>query len=124
MPIFAVGTVKDHVAPWQSVFKIDVLSDTDVTFVLTSGGHNAGIVSEPDHPRRTFRIRTKGATKRQVDPETWMRETPERDGSWWEAWAEWLGERAGKSVAPPDMDDPKSRHPALDDAPGTYVFQK
>ena len=59
VPIFAVGTEADHVAPWRSVYKFHLLTDTEVTFVLTSGGHNAGIVSEPGHARRRYRVATR-----------------------------------------------------------------
>ena len=87
VPIFAVGTVKDHVAPWRSVYKIHLLADTDeVTFVLTSGGHNAGIVSEPGHPRRHYQMRTHHEGETYVDPETWQQTTPTQEGSWWPAW--------------------------------------
>ena len=120
VPIFAVGTLSDHVAPWKSVFKIDMLSDTDVTFALTSGGHNAGIVSKPGHPRRSFRVATRKEADLHVDAETWVEKTPERDGSWWTAWADWLAAHAGKPVAPPRM----GRGAPVADAPGTYVFQK
>ena len=58
-PLFAVGTETDHVAPWRSVYKFHLLTDTEVTFVLTSGGHNAGIVSEPGHPHRHYRVATQ-----------------------------------------------------------------
>ena len=69
VPMFVVGTERDHIAPWHSVFKIHNLSDTDVTFVLTSGGHNAGIVSEPGHPHRHFSLKHAAADDLRVGPD-------------------------------------------------------
>ncbi|MGC8638285.1 MAG: hypothetical protein ACP5XB_00225 [Isosphaeraceae bacterium] len=90
IPIFAVGTERDHVAPWRSVYKIVQLADTDVSFVLTSGGHNAGIVSEPGHPRRGYQLATHREGEIQIDPDQWQAMAPRRDGSWWEAWQSWI----------------------------------
>ena len=73
-PIFAVGTLRDHVAPWRSVFKVHLLTDTDVTFLLASGGHNAGIVSEPGHNGRSYQVQTKSNLDRYTSPETWARQ--------------------------------------------------
>jgi polyhydroxyalkanoate synthase len=123
VPIFAVGTQKDHVAPWPSVFKIQALTDTEVTFVLTSGGHNAGIVSEPGHLHRSYQIKTKGAMDRYIGPETWAAETVANDGSWWEAWVAWLGARSGDDIAPPHMGTGQAGFGQRDDAPGSYVMQ-
>jgi polyhydroxyalkanoate synthase len=123
-PVFAVGTVKDHVVPWRSAYKLHLLTDTDLTFVLTSGGHNAGIVSEPGHPRRSYQAATRKAGDRYIDPETWQAVTPKQDGSWWRAWQAWLQERSSGTVPPPPMGAPNRGYPALADAPGTYVLQE
>ena len=103
VPIFSVGTETDHVAPWRSVFKIHLLTDAEVTFVLTSGGHNAGIVSEPGHPHRSFRIATREQGGAHRDPERWHEETPATEGSWWPKWDIWLANHSGERVAPPPM---------------------
>ena len=63
VPIFCVGTVSDHVAPWRSTYKINFQTDTEVTYLLTTGGHNAGIVSEPGHARRSFQVMTREARR-------------------------------------------------------------
>ncbi len=123
-PVFSVGTVKDHVAPWRSVYKMHLYLDTDVTFVLTSGGHNAGIVSEPGHPRRAFQVWTKNDDDNYIDPETWAAKTPKKDGSWWPEWVNWLSDRSAGPVAPPKMGNNEAGYTAIDDAPGSYVFEK
>jgi len=123
-PIFAVGTVKDHVSPWRSVFKINLLANSqEVTFLLTSGGHNAGIVSEPGHPRRHYQIATREGNAAYVDAETWENTTPSREGSWWPAWGDWLKGHSSGQGDPPQMGAPGAGLVPTDDAPGTYVFQ-
>jgi polyhydroxyalkanoate synthase len=119
-PIFAVGTLRDHVAPWRSVFKIHLLTDTEVTFLLTSGGHNAGIVSEPGHPGRSYQVLTRGSTDAYLDPERWLATAPRHDGSWWPEWVTWLEARAGAPVAPPALGGRK--HHPIASGPGAYVM--
>src|SRR5262245_65601291 len=58
-PMFVVGTTGDHVSPWRSVYRIHLLADNEITFLLTSGGHNAGIVSEPGRKNRSYQVMTK-----------------------------------------------------------------
>ncbi|CAN0604842.1 unnamed protein product, partial [Ectocarpus sp. 12 AP-2014] len=72
VPMFVLGTETDHVAPWKSVYKLVGLTHNDLTFALTSGGHNAGVVSGPQHPRRRYRIETRKAGDTYTDPDTWM----------------------------------------------------
>jgi polyhydroxyalkanoate synthase len=124
VPIFAVAAERDHVAPWHSVYKIGLQSDaTELTFALTSGGHNVGIVNEPGRARRSFRLATWREGDRAPDADTWYAQTAPQPGSWWPAWQEWLvAHSTGEdpAVAP---GAPEAGYPALCDAPGTYVLQ-
>jgi len=116
-PLFAVGTTRDHVAPWRSVYKVDLYTHVDTTFLLTSGGHNAGIVSEPGHTGRSYQVATRGRDEPHMDAEAWHAQTPRREGSWWPAWQGWLAQHSGATAALPALGT------ALGDAPGEYVLQ-
>ena len=122
-PVFCVATTRDHVAPWQSVYKIHLLSDTEVTFVLTTGGHNAGIVSEPGRKGRSYQALTRPADQRYIPPDEWAAAAPRKDGSWWLEWAAWLDAGSGNPVRPPGVGAAKAGLPVLCDAPGVYVLQ-
>jgi polyhydroxyalkanoate synthase len=123
VPICSVATERDHVAPWRSAFKVHLLTDADVTFMLASGGHNGGIVSEPGRPGRSFRVLTKGAQEPYRDPDTWLDAAARKEGSWWPEWVSWLQARSGAPVAPPATGSADGRYGPLCDAPGTYVLE-
>ena len=122
-PIFAVATEKDHVAPWASVYKLHLQADTEVNFLLTNGGHNAGVISEPGHPHRHYRVSSRNDGGRYVDPDAWFQRTPVQQGSWWPAWRQWLVEHSSGTVPPPAMGHPAKGYAPLEQAPGTYVLQ-
>ena len=124
VPIFAVATVQDHVAPWRSTHKIHLLTDTEVTYVLTTGGHNAGIVSEVGHKGRSYQVMTKPADGQYTDPDTWQAEAPRKDGSWWPEWTAWLDRHSGTFIDAQRLGDPGHAAAAsLGPAPGTYVLE-
>jgi polyhydroxyalkanoate synthase len=124
-PVFVIGTESDHIAPWRSVYKTALFTNTELTFVLTSGGHNGGMLSPPGHPRRHYRIGCRTRDDRYVDPETWARSHRPNDGSWWPAWITWLENKSSLNlVAPPLMGSPSKGLDPICPAPGTYIFQK
>ena len=117
-PVLAVGTVKDHVARWRSVYKVHRLVSGEVSFALTNGGHNAGIVSEPGRPRRHYHWLHSPAHQTWRTPDEWLAQAPRFEGSWWPAWSQWLGEQgSGRKVAARTP----LHDPALGAAPGQYV---
>jgi len=122
LPMFVVGTETDHVAPWKSVYKVENLARSrDYTFLLTSGGHNAGIVSGPVHPKRQHRLRTWRPGERHVTPEEWFTSATREPGSWWPVWQRWLAQSSQGRVAPPAMGASDQGLPPIEDAPGQYV---
>jgi poly[(R)-3-hydroxyalkanoate] polymerase subunit PhaC len=124
IPMFVVGTETDHIAPWRSVYKLHLFTDNDLTFALTNGGHNAGIVSEPGHQGRSYYVATRRRGARYVDSDTWLAAATSRMGSWWPEWVAWLDKHSGlERDAPPAIGAPAHGIAPLAPAPGLYVLQ-
>jgi polyhydroxyalkanoate synthase len=124
-PMFVVATETDHIAPWRSVYKVQLFTCDELTFLLTNGGHNAGIVSEPGHRGRRYRMATRQCGDRYIDSDAWLARASEAEGSWWPAWVAWLAERSdAERVPPPGLGAPARGLVPLARAPGTYVYQR
>ncbi|HKN28610.1 MAG TPA: alpha/beta fold hydrolase [Roseiarcus sp.] len=124
VPTFVVATERDHVAPWRSVYKLHLLAGAEITFALTNGGHNAGIVSEPGHRGRHFRVGASARGDLYVDPDAWLAAHAPQTGSWWPEWTAWLAARSDALTQPPALGNAQAGFPALEDAPGHYVLVK
>lgn len=118
-PIFCLATETDHISPWQSVYRMLLLTDTDVDFVLTNGGHNGGVLSYPTHPRRHFRHSLKVEGDKHVSAPHWFVSTQPQQGSWWPLWTRWLKEKSEAKASPCSR---SAKVASLAKAPGTYVF--
>jgi len=111
---YIVGAVNDHIVPWASSYKATRLLGGSVRYVLSSGGHIAGIVNPPG-PKSWY----EAGGHYPGDPQEWREAAQRHGGSWWEDWAIWADTRAGQLVPPPSMGS--DRYPALGPAPGGYV---
>ena len=123
-PMFVVATEADHIAPWRSVYKTKLFTAADLRFVLTRGGHNGGILSEPGHPRRHYRIGHRPAGAPYMDPDSWLARHTPQEGSWWPALGDWLAEHSAAPISPPPMGAPDAGYPPLCAAPGVHVHQR
>ncbi|CAM4310768.1 Poly-beta-hydroxybutyrate polymerase [Novosphingobium lubricantis] len=124
MPLFMVGTERDHVAPWRSVHKLHMLTGAEIRFLLASGGHNAGIVSEPGHDHRHYSVATRAADEPAPTPDEWLATAERHEGSWWPEWGAWLAAHSSAPAAPPPLGNSDAGYPPLAPAPGEYVLQR
>jgi polyhydroxyalkanoate synthase subunit PhaC len=129
-PMFVVSTELDHVSPWQSVYKIHLLTDCEISYVLCSGGHNVGVVNPPlvdtasATYKPTYRISIRREDGAYVDPTAWLTNAKQEQGSWWPEWQGWLARHSSARVAPlPPGGRGKTRRSVIADAPGTYVHE-
>ena len=117
-PTYVVSAINDHIVPWQSAYKTTGLVSGPVRFVLSSGGHIAGIVNPPS-PKAWFLADPADASAPPASGEAWRQRAEKHSGTWWEDWTRWSEETAGEMIDPPPTGD--DRYPVLGDAPGRYV---
>jgi polyhydroxyalkanoate synthase len=116
---YVIAGVADHLCPWQSCYETTQLLGSKSRFVLSNSGHIAALVNPPSNPKASFQTSDDNI----ADADEWLKTARSQAGSWWTDYADWLAERsAGEKVAPTALGT--ARFPALEAAPGTYVFDR
>jgi polyhydroxyalkanoate synthase subunit PhaC len=115
---YLVAGIADHITPWANCYRSVHLLGGDTRFVLSTSGHIAALVNPPGNPKASFRVNPE----HPEDPDAFLDGAVTHQGSWWEDWTTWLGERSGdERDAPTEAGGPGLR--PLGPAPGTYVLE-
>ena len=116
--VYVAAGRTDHITPWTTCYRTTQIVSGRAQFVLCSSGHIQTVVADPNHPRLGYYVNPDTP----ADAEEWMAAAQRHEGSWWEHYSGWLGERSGdKKAAPPTVGN--KRYPAIDPAPGKYVLR-
>lgn len=118
IPVFAVATKRDHIAPWKASFAGLARLSGKKTFVLAESGHIAGIVNPPAAEKYGYWTNDAPAN----DLVRWAAAATRHEGSWWPFWSEWITAVSGKKISAKKAKNPDFT--ALCPAPGTYVKQR
>jgi polyhydroxyalkanoate synthase len=116
VPTFVTGALTDHLTPWKGCYQTTRLLGGPATFVLSYSGHIASLVNPPGNPKAYY---WTGGPPGQ-DPDQWLAGAQKQQGSWWEAWADWIAGRSGDPRPRPETLGSALR-PELGPAPGLYV---
>ncbi len=114
---FIVGGVTDHITPWKACYRTTQMLGGKKEFVLSNSGHIQAILNPPGNPKAKYFV--NDALPATADE--WAASASEVQGSWWERWAKWLGERSGETVPRPKKLGNR-KYKSTDAAPGTYVL--
>ena len=118
VPAFIYASREDHIVPWQTAYASTRLLGGDVRFVLGASGHIAGVINPPAKKKRNHWV-----GELEDDADRWLEQAQDVPGSWWPAWADWLGRHAGRKVAAPQSAGSR-KYKSIEPAPGRYVKAK
>ena len=114
-PVCFVSAVEDHIAPWRSTLQGANLFNGPKHFILTEGGHVAGVVNPPGDKAYSHRVLGKDRDNKVVENNN----AEIHDYSWWLTWLEWMQSRSGQRK----MAAPQSTS-VIEPSPGSYVMVK
>jgi polyhydroxyalkanoate synthase len=113
---YVTGATTDHLTPWKGCYRTTQLTGGGSTFILSNAGHVASLVNPPGNPKAHY----FAGPEPVPDPEDWLAKAEKQQGTWWEHWAKWIGERSGEERRAPGSLGSK-RHRPIEPAPGSYV---
>ena len=118
LPIFAVATHTDHIAPWKSSFFGLNKTTGEKKFILAGSGHIAGIIN----PENSVKYGYWTNETKMEDINEWFYKAKKNEGSWWGEWASWIQKKSGS------LDEMNFNHnnefQVIENAPGSYVKKK
>ena len=118
LPIFAVATHTDHIAPWKSSFFGLNKTNGEKKFILAGSGHIAGIIN----PEKSVKYGYWTNETKMEDINEWFYKAKKNEGSWWGEWASWIQKKSGS------LDEMNFNHnnefQVIENAPGSYVKKK
>jgi polyhydroxyalkanoate synthase len=113
---YVTGATTDHLTPWRGCYRTTQLLAGGSTFVLSNAGHIASLINPPGNPKAHY----FAGPEPGGDPDDWLAAAEQRQGTWWEHWAEWVIARSGEERKAPSRLGSR-RHRVLEAAPGSYV---
>jgi polyhydroxyalkanoate synthase len=119
IPTYFLSTVADHIVLWKGAYKGAKLVKGPSRFVLAGSGHLAGVINPTDGGKYPHWLNDDLPDT----PEQWFENASEHKGSWWPDWHKWMKQTAGKKIKALKPGS-KDTHPAIMDAPGTYVMKR
>ncbi len=117
-PSYIQAGREDHIAPAESVWKLQDHFTGPTTFVLAGSGHIAGVVNPPAQMK--YQYWTNDAPAPSL--EAFIEGATETKGSWWPDWIAWLTDKGNTRVPATGGRQPgQGTLKALESAPGSYV---
>ena len=117
-PSYIQAGREDHIAPAESVWKLQDHFTGPTKFVLAGSGHIAGVVNPPAQMK--YQYWTNDAAAPSLD--AFIEGATETKGSWWPDWIAWLTDKGNTRVPATGGRQPgQGTLKALESAPGSYV---